>query len=956
MSFLADVSKGIFDSGFPLQETVIVLPNERARRMLLHHLTQHLKLPAFLPAIYSIEHFVDLLSPLQTLDKLELLTALFETARQMEPPLAASFDEMLTWAPAYLSDIDEIDMQMQDGEYVFRTLAFDKEFTIAMANPDQQESLKEKMGFYARLAELYTLFRDQLRQEKQAYNGLKFRNCAEHIEQYAQKLNFKHFVFAGFHVFTPAELSVVSYIKNHFDTRFFFDIDPFYCDFNQDDRFTTAFFLKKICSGLDMPVESVQFVNHHYEDIEKKIQIVGVAKEMNQIYYAIDELNHIEREQGDLNGTAVVLADEHLLVPFLSAYGMKDVNITMGYPITATPAFSLLNSLLDLYQTALRYSHGGEMRFHHRDVVSVMHNSLIQKCLCKKEPAFGNELKEIEDAQRSLYRYEDLPVSLLPAFTPDISTLLPALIQYYDNMMGSLPSEGQDFAVMTMLRNAMDKVSGMLDRITQSGHELLFSTVRFFIAQSVDNLSIPIQGDSMNGLQVMGLLETRTLDFKNIIMLSVNEGTLPAGISNNTLLPFEIKYDNNSLPSYLYKDQIYAYHFFRLLQRAENVVLLYNNDLSSSIMEKSRFINQLEFTRKEKGLVNLKVSYPQIGFQFKASVPETIEVEKSPELLGKLYDMRYSATMLNKYINCPLQFYLKYVCKIEPRQTFQERIESNIIGTVVHALLEDVFNSIKQNPSKRYDIVQEYIDHLKERINDKLYLDETLKLHLTPYDLTHGRIFLASRMVYNDVLNYLHKAIRELESDNVEIVGNELHLENTISLDGRLIKLQGKIDRLQINHPDSNTVYPVVVDYKTGKVSDEGLMLEPEKLGALVMDTDYAQMVQLLFYAMLLKNTSREELAPLGACTDMKCGIINIKDTNRGLNYPEYWHPVRLGNSKGATDCISKEVLSEFETLIGNLLLEIMNPEIPFVQASDEKRCGYCDFRHICQRVKITKR
>ena len=948
MSFLFDLSKNIVSSGIPLQETVVVLPNERARRMLLHHLTQNLKLPAFLPAIYSIEHFMDLLSPLQTLDKLELLTSLYESTRKMDPPVAESFDDMLTWAPAYLSDIDEIDMQMQDGEYVFRTLAFDKEFTIAMADEKSKEALQEKMSFYARLAELYTLFRQHLRNGKCAYSGLKFRDCAENMDKYATKLNFKHFVFAGFHVFTPSELAVVRYIKDHYDAQFFFDVDPFYCDFQKDDRFTTAYFLKKICSGLDMPLESVQFVNHHYEEVEKKIQIVGAAKEMNQIYYAIGQLERIKQEQGSLDDTALVLADEQLLVPFLSAFDVKEANVTMGYPIKATPAYTLLNSLLDMYQTALRYSKNGVMRFHHRDVVAVLRNPIVRKCLFQDEKQYKSTLAEVEDNQRALFSQENLPTDCFPVFSVDTETLLPELVRYFEQLLKSKESESKMNTLLNMMYDALNKANVSLQRLAQQGSPMQFSTIKYAIGLQLDRLTLAFKGNPLKGLQIMGLLETRTLDFKHVIILSVNEGVLPAGISYNTLLPFEIKYDNHSLPNYLYKDQVYAYHFFRLLQRAEDIVLLYNNVSDVSLVEKSRFISQLEFLHKELNLKNIELQYPTVGFQYKAAAPDPIEVPKTDEMLEKLRQMRYSATSLNQYINCPLQFYLGSVCKIQPRQTFQEKVESNIIGTVVHSLLQDVFDEIKEKPTEHRRTIDEFLQHIKEKIEDKLLNADDLKLYLTPFDLTHGRIYLAIRMIENDVRNYLEKAKRELEIGKVKIVGNEIDLEVPIQVGSDQIRLHGIIDRLQVNQTDSQTNIPVVVDYKTGSVDE--LIVKPEALDALFKDPKYKQMVQVLIYALLLKYADNPDLSQLGGSPELQCGIISIKDSNKNLEFPDYWHPASFGEKKESVDKVNQDVLTAFEASLKDLLVEILNPKKTFNQASDEKHCKNCNYKQICQR------
>ena len=949
MSFLSDLSQSILSSGITLQETMIVLPNERASRMLLKHISDNLKLPAFLPAIYSIEHFIDMLSPLQTLDKLSLLMRLRKSISQMDPPLELSFDDMLAWAPAYLSDIDEIDMQMQDGEYVFKTLAFDKEFTIAMADTEDKSGLQEKMRFYARLAELYTLFRTQLRQDGKAYGGLKYRDCAERIDIYAKKLNFKHLVFAGFHVFTPAELAVVSYLKKHFQVSFFFDIDPFYCDFKQDDRFTTAYFLRKICSGLDISTERLEYVNHHYEETPKHIQIVGISKDMNQICYAIEQLHRIQQEEHSLDNTALVLADEQLLMPFLSAYGMKGVNVTMGYPFRATPAYTLLNTLMELYQSALRYSYGGEMRFHHRDVVPLLRNPLVRQCLFPDQALYKKTMVEMEKSQRALLSRADLPVECLPDFTTDTRTLLPALTVYVARMLEQASENSQEYALLSMLLDALKTTETALESISEE-QTFALSTIKYAIGLQTDGLSLPIKGDPLSGLQVMGLLETRTLDFKHIIMLSVNEGVLPAGISYNTLLPFEIKYDNQSLPNYLYKDQVYAYHFFRLLQRAEDIVLVYNNNSDTSLMEKSRFITQLEFLKKERHLDNIELEYPQVSFQFKASVPDKIEVSKTDEIMEKLNNMSFSATALTNYINCQLQFYYKDICGIEPRQSFQEKIESNVVGTVVHALLQSVFDEIKENPSCYGQIIRDFLDHLEERIIHEMMTNKQLKLNLSMYDLTHGRLYLTTRIVYNDVCNYLKKAEKELASGKVKVCGNEVKINCKLNLSKeKTVKLYGILDRLQIYHDEENT-YPVIVDYKTGKVDENRLKVASSIVKVVTENVNYKQLLQLLFYVLLLKRTKQEELKDISRSKQVQCGIICIKDANRQGEYPDYWYPAKIENNGILEDSISEEVLTAFQTSLQELLSKILDKDVSFKQTDDENHCGYCDFRHICRR------
>lgn len=950
MSFLAKLSQSIVESGVPLQETVIVLPNERARRMLINHLATHLKLPAFMPAIYSIESFVSQLSPLQTVDKLELVAELYETSRQMTPPVADTFDQMLTWAPAYLSDIDEIDMQMQDGEYVFRTLAFDKEFVIAMAHADEQSALQEKMHFYSRLAELYGAFQQYLLQQRKAYSGLKYRDCADHIADYVTKMPYKHYVFAGFHVFTPSEIAIVKHIKTHFNAQFFFDIDDFYCDFNQDERFTTAFFLQKLCTELDIPIESLQYRQHDYTEREKNIQVVGVSKVMNQIYYCIDQLEKIKAEQGDLNDTAVVLADEHLLVPFLSAYGADDVNVTMGYPFTETPAYPMMLSLLEMYQNALRLARDGQLRFHHRDVVSVVRNPLVNK-YALDDPAEMEDLADaLEDNQRALYLSEDLPHDLFPAFDSNPGNILDGVIHYVEGLASHADSDSQDYAMLGMLSDILKKTESVLEQLKSSGVALSMPTIKYALGQQFNNVTLPVKGDPLRGLQVMGLLETRTLDFKHVIMLSVNEGTLPAGISSNSLLPFEIRYDNNSLPNYLYKDQVYAYHFFRLLQRAEDIVLIYDNDTSTSLSEKSRFITQLEFIQKERQLDNIHISHPTVGISFKAGVPELLTMPKTEEVMQRLKTMKYSATAITTYVNCPLQFYFRYACGILPRNTFKDRIESNTIGSWVHALLEEVFNRVKDNPADSQGIISDYLKGLDERVAQMMLADPDLKIRQS--DLERGRIYLASRIVNNFVANYLQKAKKVLEEGTVRILYNELKLLGQLTVGDTDVALTGTIDRLQLHEDQILGGFLEVIDYKTGGVKDDGLHVDPEMIGGTLSDVKYKQFVQLLFYCLLLQKARLPEFSQKKPA--IRCGIVSLKESNKNRDYPAYWHPVQLKKGQlmasNIYQTITDEVIGQFEESLKMIIKDILTEELSFEQTRDSSHCLYCDYRQICRK------
>ncbi len=951
-TFLAQLSAAIKESGLALEDTFIILPNKRAGRVLFQHLACSDK-PVFAPKILTIDEFISQLSPLKDMEQTETLALLFETQKTLQPAISNDFNEMLSWAPAFLSDIDEIDMQLQNGEKVFRELAFDKEFSIAMSGVDKDsEAMQEKMALYARFGALYTAFHDKMREVRKSYAGFRYRDCAENIEQYANRpaWDAKHFIFAGFHVFSPAEIAVVKHINENYDTRFYFDIDPFYCDFNQDDRFTTAYFLRKICEELQLAPEQLQFCERHFETTDKQIQVVGASQNVNQIYFAIKKIEEIKQRQGNLDSTAVVLADESLLVPFLSAYGPENANVTMGYPFSATPASTMLNTLLELYDAAiaLHSNVGGELRYHRRDLTTLLHNPLVKRYASNDWKTVWETTNDIAKSIKVLYTKDELPQGAIPAFTANPSNCLPALVNYTEHLLQQATAKKQqrDIAMLSLLHDALKKTQDTLQQLGVKSID--FSSLKYLIGLQTGSLTVPIAGGSLQGLQIMGLLETRTLDFDNIILLSVNEGVLPKGISQNTLLPFELKYDDKSLPSYLYKDQVYAYHFFRLLQRATDITLLYNSsDSEGTLNEKSRLISQLEFMVTEKKLGKVKIEYADTELPYQPKKQDSITIEKTDEIIEQIRKFEFSPTSFNKYINCPLQFYLNYICKIKVPDTFCDITDSNIIGDAAHNCFRDVFDKIKRTPDDYAAIIDDYIqeDNLDNNIQTQLLDNEELRL--TENDLTAGRPYLAKRIIANDVRTYLTAAKNELSAGGITILGNEQKLETERDINGVKIKLEGKIDRIQIE----NGVL-TVLDYKTGSISDK-LTAYRDNPASIFDGNGHEQLVQLVFYMILCHQADNEIFKDLDRekC-QYKSGLISIKESNKQSG--EYLHYAKSSPSSRAKKDIFQtfdtETLNNIESELDDILRKLLDKGKPFDQASDVGHCKYCDFKIICNR------
>ncbi|MBQ6071866.1 MAG: PD-(D/E)XK nuclease family protein [Bacteroidales bacterium] len=954
ISFLTELSQHVLAFGIPLEDTLFVLPNRRAQRMLLKTLAEEAGHPVFSPKVCSIDEFVGELSPLQKISKMELWVKLFVCYRQMRPEVPVDFDDIQTWAPSFLKDISEIDMQMEDGQSLFRDLAAAKTFEIPFGQDDVSAGQQEKMDLYNMLADLYVQFRQQLVGEGVGYDGLIYRDCAEKMDAYRDRLTHKHYIFAGFHVLTPSELEIVHYVKEHFDTRFYFDVDSFYCDFNRESRFTTAHFLSKICEKMDLPKEKILFTHSHFADQPKRVRIVGADQTMNQLYCAVEFLEQIKAEQGNLDNTALVLADESLLLPLLTTYDMSEANVTMGYPLSATPVYALMENLLVAYQTSRRYmiQNGGQMVWHYADVAAVFRNVCVQRYLFDDETEYQQMMENLENYQHTaLYPVGEFREGLLPSFTADESGVLPALIDYFEWIL-SRTDHPRDRAMTGLLLDCLRQVGSLLAPLAGVA-PLPFHLVRFAIHQQAEALTLALRGDATKGLQVMGLLETRTLDFKNVIMLSVNEGVLPAGISFNSLIPFDFKFAGESLENYLYKDQVYAYHFFRLLQRAENVVLVYDQN-GDSLSEKSRFISQLEFEVREQHLDNIQLEYPSVALPLHLSEPETIVVQKDKPIMDTLAQFQFSASALNVFINCPLQFYLKHLCNIQRTDIFTNRMESNLIGSVVHRLFEDVFNKIKDEPERASEFFDKAIQEVDVQIRHLLVEDEKFrnmyKLRFKEKDLEHGRVYLAVQMIRNDVLNYLKMAKEEWTKTKISILGNELKLSFSLPLapEGPSLILKGTIDRLQMEDGQL-----VILDYKTGKVHEDKLKVALNELEDDFKNPDYAQFVQLAFYAMLCRHSDHEVLNKVPDRNRLQCGIISIRDANR---HEDCLHKAEVCATRdgkklvGLDSLLTEDTLQQLETALTAVLAKVMDSKQPFTQASDPKRCLYCDYKHICNR------
>ena len=858
MTFLQQLAQTILQrDDIALKDTLIVLPNKRARRMLQKELATCIAQPCFSPTIFSIDEFIHKLSDYKLCDDIKLLHILFKAYQQFEHAKSEKLASFLSWGETFIHDISEIDMQLADASKIFGNLSDIKELETVFGRETLSANQQRYLKFYSSLHELYQRFNSFLEEDKVAYEGKIYKDVAENLIDYARKFKFKRYIFAGFQTLSPSEMAMAQYYHQEHQAEFYFDIDEFY-------RSNYTPFINILQNKLK--IKELNWIHNDYATIQKEIFLVGASKAMNQIFYAIEQLNRIEKEEGSLNNTVLVFADEKLLIPFIHCYDCSKANLTMGYPIAATPAYALLATLLSCARNGQRFQsmqQQDEMLYYHRDVFSFFRNPLIVSYLFKDSKQQEEFIKDLLALNSILYPRKALHFPIAdtleaPEF-PDLSgkptDILQSIIAFFALLQSQCIQAGNsafDQHCLSMIINGLQEAYNYTQHF-QTDITDLESTV-FIINHLIQRNTIPLKGSPSEGLQIMGLLETRALDFKNVIMLSVNEGTLPAGRSSNTLILHEVK-RYFGLPTYQEKDTVYGYHFFRLLQRAEQVHILYNTDSDTSLSEKSRFLKQLDFEVNAQHLNNIHLHELILPTSISSEQHSNeFSIKKTDAIVEKLLNMEYTYSHLHTYLNCQLQFYLENIANIKPAEDISETVEQKLIGNAVHGLLEDIGELLAKNPSDYPRIIDEALRNIDSSVEEamrKAILKDHQKQHQSKIyiDLSHGKSYLATEVVKKAVTSYLNKLKEDFEKAEKEqysfkILATEKRMITTIKVDNKTIQLKGFADRIDLREG-----IVTLLDYKTGYVDDKSLICDD--IANLFSGTTQKQILQLLMYAYL---------------------------------------------------------------------------------------------------------
>ncbi len=921
-----------------LLKTLIVFPNNRSAIFLKDHLKRKLKKDYWLPEMMTIDQLMVQLSGLTLLDPLVVYLKLFEIHRAIEKEKARSLDDFLNWAPLMLNDFNEIDLYMVQADSLFSELSEVKAMEKWNLDGMPLTSLQTQyLNFFHSLIDYYQALQKQLSESQTAYKGMAYRHAAEKALANHIEMPWNQFVFVGFNALTESEKTIVQYLKSQYSLEYFVDADRFYMGNDHADEQETGRFLRDALKSLK--IDANLWICDLLQQTTKQIEIAQASKQMGQVKYAGQVLRQwFSNPDFKAEQTAVVLMDENLLVPLLAEVPLKrgdkpaqDVhyNVTMGYPLSASPFVDFIHQWLKILITR---SEDSQQRVWIPGLVLLFNNALVSllagdglniflKNIRQKKMFF--EKTDILLAECIKKEIHDLIALLFTAVNTPRDFLI-RLSRFLQRLSENPQINDPKFVLLRNQMISLVRIVKTLDVMLSGQIEMLsFVSVQKIFEKLISRAEISLKGEPLSGVQVMGLLETRNLDFENIILLGANEGLLPETGFQDSFIPFDLR-RAYQLPLPKAKTTIISYHFFRLLQRAGNVVMVYNSEAESlGGGEPSRFIRQIEHTLQRRNN-KLKVVRSVINIPLHMNVQGgEIVVEKLPLVLDKLDKLAtggISPSALSAYIRCPLQFYFKYVLKPKLPDQPETSIESNTFGSVVHASLEKLYTPF----------VGTLIDPVK-LLKDLAKLDDVLQNSFQEiygaHDLSYGKNLLTVRVAKEYVQRFVRNEVEQLKKKPLELIGLELRLQTPFVINGKNVKIKGFIDRID---KEVKTGILRIVDYKTGSVAAGELKVKDWQ--ALITDVKYAKALQVLLYQWLYQKVKdRKE--------EVSSGLISLRSSSGSFM------PVNI-DQQFDNDRFELAI----EELLSELLTDIYDEQKPFRQTKDTKVCAFCDFKQLCMR------
>lgn len=906
-SFLEKLAvKIIADFENNIESIKVVLPNKRAKIFLLNEIKGKTDKTFFAPQILSVEELIQEISGVRSVDSIEVLFEFYEVYLSLTlKEEQQSFDAFANWAKIALQDFNEIDRYLLEPVKVFQYLSEVKALERwDVSKEDKTELVNKYLQFWQLLPNYYFQLYETLLSKKIGYQGLIYREAVNQLNSYSVN---QQFVFAGFNALNNAEEKLILHFQNKLKATVFWDIDEYFLSNEYHD---VGLFIRRYKKEWKtFNAHPFNWVTQDFQQ-KKNLQIIGTPKSIGQAKIAGKTIENFIQNGENLSNCAVVLGDENLLLPLLNSLpkSVSNLNITMGYPSKNNPAFLLILHLLKLHHNALKRN-DNSYTYYYKDVIAVLNHPLIESQANIQEivQKIRNEnftffnystLQRLKDSCKNVN--EALFELLLKPFEESNSSLIiNRLKTVLSTIKQRLNSDDEnDKLVQTFIfsvYNVLNKIDTYQERYNRIDS---METLLIIYKQLLDISEVSFEGEPLSGLQIMGVLESRVLDFKNVIITSVNEGKFPSGKTQQSFLPFDIKKELG-LPTYKEKDAIYSYHFYHLLFRAENIILLYNTDNEGiDAGEKSRFLQQLEI----ENLPNHKIE----KYTYNAVLPqksyEKREIPKSDSLLERLKeiatDKGFSPSSLTSYIRNPIQFYLQRVLRINETDEVEESIAANTLGTIIHDSLEELYK-----PHLLCELNLKINQEMVSRINEVVL--RKFKEIYKEGNITKGKNYLAFEVAKRNIFNFLKHERNCLEQgEKIIVLETEANMHCFID-NNKLpykVKISGKVDRIENRNGKIR-----IVDYKTGKV--EARSLKISSFDGLTTDSTNDKVIQLLCYALMYQEKCSLPIEGI------EVGIISFKNLKNGFL------PFKLEDNVK----IDSELLTNFTDELVVLIHEILS-------------------------------
>lgn len=930
-SFLTGVARRIADEHPRDTDRVLVVFNNRRSLRFFQRQFAQLGRTMFLPRTTAIDDLVAELGGLKIVPNEFLLFELYRIHLELEGERAKykTFDEFIAFGELMMGDFMEVDQYCVDAKSLFVNLHALKDIIEwDIEDPHLTEFQRDYLRFYASLYTYYSTLRERLLQEGKAYSGLAYREVAEHIETLAEGCRWEAVYFVGFNAISECERRIIGEYVRRGVGCLLTDGDPYLLRPEQE----AGLFMNK--HGEEFPT-MLPSGRSLFGEGKRTITVVECPENVLQCKLAgrlLDEhpewLSARERES-----TAVVLADEGLLLPTLSALPEGDyaVNISMGFSFCDTGMHLLATRLLALHRTADRRG------YFHSALLEVLSDRLVGRLagvsdLRRRTVRFlregsvircaGSEVNAFLGSDRLAYLFTDEPLGV-EGWLAMMRRLVAAIVE--GEILESDKKEQQAAGSLVEILDYLDELQATYHYITD------LNTLEKIYQRIAQRHQIALIGEPLSGLQVMGMLETRNLDFRRVILLSAGEGVLPAARSASSLVPYQLK-RHFHMPTYQERDAVYAYNFYHLLLRAEEVYLVYSSESEAMGKgEPSRFIRQVESELAPE--FGIEVRHLVVNNNEPPHEAPAVRVgEKTPQVMQQLAQLAakgLAPTVFDDYIECPLRYYYTRVLGVRREDNLDEDLDASQLGTAIHDVLNDIYDPYDPskhpgcNPRVEAEALRRALDELPQRMAVRF---DRLFAHGRD---TEGRNRFLYTVAESQLRSVLRKEIALLEEGHViEVVALERMLGPLPIVEG--VWLKGKADR--IDRLDGRLR---VIDYKTGSLeaSEIAYSSTPNRKGELVVPGKW---FQLMCYALLLAEG--DPVAGGAVAYPLQAAIYPLRNLRSG---------VCLASWDGSAD-ITRAMLDEFRQMLADRCSELMDSTVPFAPTARKESCRYCDVRTFC--------